>query len=126
MVFSLDALIGRTGFEAKRNLDLVGRCRRADYLADREREENDRVIGIASDGPKWGRVRVQRRSAHQAEGSHARLGQGGSFFAWLVAQWRSVSRFRPMTVRLELGQDSVVSGIARSGTGSASTTRRTG
>jgi hypothetical protein len=52
----LDALIGRTVFEAKRNLDLewddVVR-RMPDYLADREREEGERFVGIASDGLKW-------------------------------------------------------------------------
>lgn len=52
----LDALIGRTVFEAKKNLDLewsdVER-RMPDYLADREREEGDRFVGIASDGLRW-------------------------------------------------------------------------
>lgn len=52
----LDALIGRTVFEAKRNLDhewddVVRRM--PDYLADREREEGERFVGIASDGLKW-------------------------------------------------------------------------
>src|SRR5437660_9788368 len=52
----LDALIGRTVFEAKRNLDLewddVVR-RMPDYLADREHEEGERFVGVASDGLKW-------------------------------------------------------------------------
>src|SRR5579864_3053629 len=52
----LDALIGRTVFEAKRNLDRewedVER-RMPDYLADREREEAQKFVGIASDGLKW-------------------------------------------------------------------------
>src|SRR5579864_6187138 len=52
----LDALIGRTVFEAKKNLDQewgdVLR-RMPDYLADREREEGERFVGIASDGLKW-------------------------------------------------------------------------
>lgn len=53
----LDALIGRTVFEAKRNLDqewddVVRRM--PDYLADREREEGgEKFVGIASDGLKW-------------------------------------------------------------------------
>jgi hypothetical protein len=52
----IDALIGRTVFEAKRNLDqewddVVRRM--PDYLADREREEGERFVGIASDGLKW-------------------------------------------------------------------------
>ena len=52
----LDALIGRTVFEAKSDLDRewadVER-RMPDYLADREREERQKFVGIASDGRKW-------------------------------------------------------------------------
>jgi hypothetical protein len=51
----LDALIGRTVFEAKKNLDLEWADvirRMPDYLADREREEGERFVGIASDGLK--------------------------------------------------------------------------
>src|SRR5207249_6899968 len=52
----IDALIGRTVFEAKSNLDKewadVER-RMPDYLADREREERQHFVGIASDGRKW-------------------------------------------------------------------------
>jgi hypothetical protein len=64
----LDALIGRTVFEAKKNLDLewsdVVR-RMPDYLADREREEGDRFVGIASDGLKWVlAVRKLQRLSH--------------------------------------------------------------
>jgi hypothetical protein len=52
----LDALIGRTVFEAKKNLDkewddVIRRM--PDYLADREPEERERFVGIASDGLKW-------------------------------------------------------------------------
>ncbi len=52
----LDALIGRTVFEAKSDLDKewadVER-RMPDYLADRERKEGQRFVGVASDGLKW-------------------------------------------------------------------------
>jgi hypothetical protein len=52
----LDALVGRTIFEAKSDLDRewndVER-RMPDYLADREREEREHYVGIASDGLKW-------------------------------------------------------------------------
>ena len=52
----LDALIGRHVFEAKRNLDkeideVIHRM--PDYLADREFEEGQPFVGIASDGRKW-------------------------------------------------------------------------
>jgi hypothetical protein len=52
----LDALIGRTVFEAKRNLDkeMDDVLRRMpDYLADREREYRAPFVGVASDGLKW-------------------------------------------------------------------------
>jgi hypothetical protein len=52
----IDALVGRTVFEAKTDLDKewadVER-RMPDYLADREREEHQHFVGIASDGRKW-------------------------------------------------------------------------
>src|SRR6266700_1031677 len=46
----LDALIGRTVFEAKSDLDQEWEDvlrRMPDYLADREREEGERFVGIA-------------------------------------------------------------------------------
>jgi hypothetical protein len=68
----LDALIGRTVFEAKSDLDrewLDVERRMPDYLADREREEGEPFIGIASDGLKWavfelsaGRLEVVKRT----------------------------------------------------------------
>ena len=95
----LDALIGRTVFEAKRNLDqewddVVRRM--PDYLADREREEGERFVGIASDGLEVGRVRAQRRSARQAEGHDARSRQSREFFLrGSTARSHSRVRFRP-------------------------------
>jgi hypothetical protein len=52
----LDALIGRTIFEAKGNLDREWpeiERRMPDYLADRERDEGEDFVGIASDGRGW-------------------------------------------------------------------------
>jgi len=52
----LDALIGRTVFEAKSDLDREWQDverRMPDYLSDREREEQEHFVGIASDGQKW-------------------------------------------------------------------------
>ena len=58
----LDALIGRTVFEAKSNLDRewadVER-RMPDYLADREKAEKEKFVGIASDGLKWAVFELQ-------------------------------------------------------------------
>lgn len=108
----LDALIGRTVFEAKRNLDLewddVVR-RMPDYLADREREENQRFVGIASDGFKW--VVFERNGDELVKLKETNLDpdKPDEFLAWLdgaVALKASLPP-DPITVRLELGQDSV-------------------
>jgi hypothetical protein len=62
----IDALIGRTVFEAKSDLDKewddVER-RMPDYLADREREERQHFVGIASDGCKWAFLNSQAVSS---------------------------------------------------------------
>lgn len=108
----LDALIGRTVFEAKRNLDLewddVVR-RMPDYLADREREEGERFVGIASDGLKW--VVFERNEGELTKLKETTLDpeDAETFLAWLdgaVALKVSLHP-DPTTVRLELGQDSV-------------------
>jgi hypothetical protein len=108
----LDALIGRTIFEAKRNLDLewddVVR-RMPDYLADREREEGERFVGIASDGLKW--VVFEREGGELVKLKDTTLDpdDADNFLAWLdgaVALKESLHP-DPTTVRLELGQESV-------------------
>jgi hypothetical protein len=108
----LDALIGKTVFEAKRNLDLewddVVR-RMPDYLADRERDEGERFVGIASDGLKW--VVFERNGDELVKLKETLLDpeSADQFLAWLdgaVALKQSLHP-DPTTVRLELGQDSV-------------------
>lgn len=95
----LDALIGRTVFEAKRDLDKewddVER-RMPDYLADREREEKEHFVGIASDGLKWvvfereaGKLVVVKRTTLDPEKS-------GQFLAWLDGALALKSSCRPM------------------------------
>ena len=108
----LDALIGRTVFEAKRNLDAewsdVER-RMPDYLADREREEGERFTGIASDGLKWvvfeladGALQVVKRTTLDSD-------QPDAFLAWLdgAVALKSSLPPDPLTIRAELGEDSV-------------------
>ncbi len=108
----LDALIGRTVFEAKRNLeqewdDVVRRM--PDYLADREREEGERFVGIASDGLKW--VVFERDGDQLVELKDTTLDPGKAevFLAWLdgALALKSALPPDPVTVRLELGHDSV-------------------
>ncbi|HVH75253.1 MAG TPA: N-6 DNA methylase [Stellaceae bacterium] len=108
----LDALIGRTVFEAKSDLDRewadVER-RMPDYLADREREEGEPFIGIASDGQKWavfelseGELEIVKRSVLDPEKPEV-------FLAWLdgAVALKSSLPPDPLTIRAELGEDSV-------------------
>lgn len=108
----LDALIGRTVFEAKSDLDRewsdVER-RMPDYLADREREEQECFVGIASDGLKWavfeldgGELVVVKRTTLDPD-------KGEQFLAWLdgAVALKSSLPPSPLTVRAELGHDSV-------------------
>src|SRR5712691_6789142 len=108
----LDALIGRTVFEAKRNLDLewsdVVRLM-PDYLADREREEGERFVGIASDGLKW--VVFERADDTLVKVKETILDpdKPDAFLAWLdgAVALKSALPPDPLTVRDQLGQDSV-------------------
>ena len=106
----LDALIGRTVFEAKRNLDhewedVVRRM--PDYLADREREEGERFVGIASDGLKWVAFERNGDALLKLKDTILDPEKGEIFLAWLdgaVALKNSLVP-NPITIRLELGQE---------------------
>ncbi len=108
----LDALIGRTVLEAKRNLTAewsdVER-RMPDYLADRERETGDRFVGIATDGLRW--VVFERRNAQLQKIKETTLDPAKPelFIAWLdgAIAIRASLPPDPLTVRIELGKDSV-------------------
>src|SRR5689334_14591851 len=104
----LDALIGRTILEAKTNLDrewsdVVRRM--PDYLADREREEGERFVGIASDGQKW--VLFERAGGELIKIKETMLDpeRGESFLGWLdgATALKASLPPDPITVRLELG-----------------------
>lgn len=109
----LDALIGRTILEAKSDLakewpDVEHRM--PDYLADREREEGEKFIGIASDGRQWiacaledGKlIKLNKEITLDPEKPHL-------FLAWLdgVVALKASLPPDPLTIRIELGQDSV-------------------
>jgi N-6 DNA Methylase len=108
----LDALIARTVFEAKKNLDQEWEDvlrRMPDYLADREREEGHRFVGIASDGLKW--VVFERSGDTLVKVKETTLDPDKSdvFLAWLdgAVALKSELHPDPHTVRMELGQDSI-------------------
>jgi SAM-dependent methyltransferase len=108
----LDTLIGRTVFEAKRDLDLewadVLRWM-PDYLAGREREERQKFVGVASDGLKW--VVFERSGAELVKIKQTILDvdKTDTFLTWLdgVVALKSALPPDPLTVRTELGGGSV-------------------
>ncbi len=108
----LDALIGRTVFEAKSNLDkewpdVIRKM--PDYLADREREEGERFVGIASDGLRWAVFELQGSECVKVKETQLDLAKPEAFLAWLdgVVALKSSLPPDPLTVRIELGQDSI-------------------
>lgn len=108
----IDAIIGRTVFEAKSDLDRewpdVER-RMPDYLADREREEKERFIGIASDGLKWAVFELHSGELAKIKETQLNPEEPDAFLAWLdgVLALKTSLAPEPQIIRLELGHESV-------------------
>lgn len=108
----LDALIGRTVLEAKSDLDRewgdVER-RMPDYLADREREEGEHFVGIASDGLKWAVFELRDARLVTVKRTILDPEKAEAFLAWLDGALALKASLPPdpLTVRAELGSDSV-------------------
>lgn len=108
----IDALIGRTVFEAKRDLDKeradVER-KMPDYLSDRERETGEKFIGIASDGLNWAVYELRGKSLEKLKETRLDPDKGDQFLAWLDGALALKSSLPPeaLTIRLELGGESV-------------------
>ena len=108
----IDALIGRTVFEAKSNLERewsdVER-RLPDYLADRERDENERFVGIASDGLRWAVFELRDGALEKLKETELDPDKAEPFLAWLDGALALKSSLPPeaLTIRFELGGDSV-------------------
>lgn len=107
----LDALIGRTIFEAKRNLDrewddVVRRM--PDYLADREREEGEKFSGIASDGLKWVFFELADGELIKIKEATLDPDSGDSFLAFLdsALSLKTALSPDPLNIRAQLGPDS--------------------
>ena len=123
----LDALVGLTVFEAKRDLKKEWRDierRMPEYLADRERDEEEACIGIASDGLDWVVLRLEDTGdlvGHEKtlrEVRRIRLDpENGAenFLAWLEGSMAIQARLppEPLTVIAELGQDSTAFDVVR-------------
>ena len=108
----LDALIGRTVLEAKSDLarewpDVERRM--PDYLADREREERERFVGIATDGKVWKACDLSGGVLNTISTTTLDPERPGAFLAWLdgVVALKASLPPDPLTIRIELGQDSV-------------------
>jgi hypothetical protein len=108
----IDALIGRTVFEAKSDLDRewndVER-RMPDYLADRERQEHQHFVGIASDGFKWAVFELSAGTLVKVKETTLNPDEPGVFLAWLDGALALKASLNPdaLTIRNELGSGSV-------------------
>lgn len=108
----LDALIGRTVFEAKSDLEREWQDverRMPDYLADREKEEQEHFVGIASDGRKWAVFELNNGALITVKRTDLDPERAGQFLAWLdgALALKSALPPDPLTIRAELGHDSV-------------------
>ena len=108
----MDALVGRTVFEAKR--DLVNEWaeverRMPDYLSDSEREHGEPFVGIASDGLRWIALELRDGALVKINETTLDPDKGEAFLAWLdgVVALKAGLAPNPLTIRAELGQDSV-------------------
>lgn len=108
----IDALIGRTVFEAKSNIDKeIGDVTRKmpDYLADRERETGEKYVGIATDGYKWLIYELSGGELREIKNFYLDPNDGELFLARLNGAMALKSSLPPeaLTIRQELGQESV-------------------
>jgi Eco57I restriction-modification methylase len=108
----LDALIGRTVFEAKSDLDREWNDvlrRMPDYLADREREEGENFIGVASDGRNWAVFERDGERLIKLKEFVLDPSEPDRFLAFLDGSLALKSSLPPdpQTIRIELGQDSI-------------------
>jgi hypothetical protein len=108
----IDALIGRTVFEAKRDLasemkDVERKM--PDYLANREAETGEPFVGIASDGRKWVVMALDQGALVTIKETILDPERPGEFLAWLDGALALKISLPPdpETVRIELGADSV-------------------
>lgn len=107
-----DALIGRTVFEAKRNLDAErGDVLRKmpDYLSNREQETGEKYVGIASDGLKWSVYALESGELRELRNYQLDPEKPGAFLSFLDGALALKSSLPPdpQTIRDELGQHSV-------------------
>ena len=108
----IDALIGRTVFEAKSNIEReIGDVVRKmpDYLSDRERETGEKYVGIASDGLKWIVYELSGGALVEVKSWQMNPAEPELFLAQLDGAMALKASLAPeaLTIRQELGQESV-------------------
>ena len=108
----IDALIGRTVFEAKRDLGAEMKDverKMPDYLANREAETGEPFVGVASDGRKWVVMALDQGALVRIKETILDPEKPGEFLAWLDGALALKVSLPPdpETVRIELGADSV-------------------
>ena len=108
----IDALIGRTVFEAKRDLarewpDVERKM--PDYLRNREEETGEPFIGVASDGRLWRVLAREGGALVKVKETVLDPEKPGEFIAWLDGALALKVSLPPdpATVRIELGAESV-------------------
>ena len=87
----IDALIGRTVFEAKRDLTLEMKDverKMPDYLANREAETGEPFVGIASDGRKWIVFALEQGALVRIKETTSTQKSRASFLLGSTARWR--------------------------------------
>ncbi len=108
----VDSMFGATLFEFKKDLrneyrDVLDKM--PDYLAEAERQQRRRFLGIATDGATW--IAYEMRAGALAEMSRFELRPGGhaALLGWLgpVASERDDLHPEPLAIQRELGRDSL-------------------
>jgi len=103
-----DALIGRTVFEAKKNLDAERKDvlrKMPEYLANREAETGEKFVGIASDGLVWTLYALDNDSLLELKSFRCDPEQPHAFLSFLDGALALKSSLPPdpQTIRDELG-----------------------
>lgn len=108
----INGLIGRTLFEARRNIELE----RGDvlhgmaaHLAAREADTGEKFVGVAADGLLWSVYALADGALKELKSFRLNPEQPGAFLAFLdgALALRSSLPPAPVTIRDELGQDSI-------------------
>lgn len=109
----IDALMGETVFEFKRDLrreQKVAEKQLARYLADRQRETSRRYLGIATDGAEFVAYELRHGRLERLDGFTPTPQDPRSLLRWLdtATSVREDLPPDPLSVRAELGRDSLV------------------